>query len=607
MRNAAIEALHVLKANGIHRIFGNPGTTELPLLDGIVSEGFDFYLGLNEAVVTAMADGHARATRRPSVVLVHTAVGAANTLMGLINAQADRSPLVVIAGDKDDLLYGRGHFVEVPDIGGLVRQTCKASWRVSRPEKLPELVLRALKIAQTPPRGPVFISVPQNYLAELIATQHENPARAAAIPLPRPARSDIEAVLASLRGARRPLIIAGNEAGYAGKAGELRQLCEHFGAAAVTEQGFTASALNFPSASEHYHGPFSPSLRVVRDADLIVAIGARLFMEYDVPRESPFPPGAPLIQIDSDPAELGKIYAASRLVLADPGLFIDELLAAGRRSTEASQMPGVTEASELAKVSHTSAASKLTGTPEVFESSESPGMSRLTGPLEPSMPPEPSERPSAAGGRPVRWWARETKASDLPVAATPSGAGMRLPQMIQALQRALPPDTVIVDESVGSKGALHEHFRFTEQHGYFGTCSGGLGWGMGAALGVQLALPERPVLAFLGDGASLFTIQALWTAAKFNLPVVFCIVNNGGYLEVRKGLGRFDGEAARRNQYPGAWLDQPVARFVSLAQGFGVDAERCEDEAALEAAVQRALSRRRPYLIDVHLDSAQYF
>ncbi|MGE4337770.1 MAG: thiamine pyrophosphate-binding protein [Pigmentiphaga sp.] len=580
MRNAAVEALHVLKANGIHRIFGNPGTTELPLLDGIVSEGFDFYLGLNEAIVTAMADGHARATRHPSVVLVHTAVGAANTLMGLINAQADRSPLVVIAGDKDDLLYGRGHFVEVPDIGGLVRQTCKASWRVSRPEKLPELLLRALKIAQTPPRGPVFISVPQNYLAELIAANHENPARAAAVPLPRPALPDIEAVLAGLRQASRPLIIAGNEAGYAGKAGELRQLCEHFGAAAVTEQGFTASALNFPSASEHYHGPFSPNLRVVRDADLIVAIGAKLFMEYDVPRVSPFPPNAPLIQIDSDPTELGKIYAASRLVLADPGLFVDELLAAIRRSAEVSTVPEITEASELSKVFDASTVSKLTG---------------------------PSERASAAAKQPVRWWAREAKAPELPVPAAPHGAGMRLPQMIQALQRALPPDTVIVDESVGSKGALHEHFRFTEQHGYFGTCSGGLGWGMGAALGVQLALPERPVVAFLGDGASLFTIQALWTAARFNLPVVFCIVNNGGYLEVRKGLGRFDGEAARRNQYPGAWLDQPAAQFVPIAQGFGVEAERCEDEDALAMAVQTALSRRRPYLIDVHLDATQYF
>ena len=203
MTSAARETIAVLKANGITRMVGNPGTTELALLDATVSQGMDFHLCLHEGAAVAMADGFGRATGTTGVVMVHTSVGTANTLTNLINVRSDAQPLLVIAGDKDDRLGGRGCFCEVPDLPGLVRQVTKEAWRVTLPEKLPELTLRALKVARAPTPGPVFISAPENHMsAELPADavgQHAH--RATAVDL-RAHPDHLRAILAALASTR---------------------------------------------------------------------------------------------------------------------------------------------------------------------------------------------------------------------------------------------------------------------------------------------------------------------------------------------------------------------------------------------------------------------
>jgi benzoylformate decarboxylase len=553
MTSAARETIAVLQANGITRIFGNPGTTELALLDATVSAGMDFHLCLHEGAAIAMADGYGRATGTTGVVMVHTSVGAANTLTNLINLRSDSRPLLVIAGDKDDRLSGRGCFCEVPDLPGLLRQVSKEAWRVSSPEKLPELTLRALKVAQAPTPGPVFLAVPENYMAAELppgcAGQHVRPADRLAM---RAHPDELRPVLAGLASARRPLLIAGNEVGRGEAVSLLVELANRFCVPVVGEEVFTTSALNFPTDHPLYHGNFSPELDVVRNADLVVAIGARAFMEYAYPAEPYIKPGVRFMQIGADPAELGKIYHAEVAVLGDAASALGDLLvmASGDR---------------------------LPTTGALLERAE-----------------HAKRRPQAQG---------QTR----PQAIIDGARTVHPRQLLAALDSALPPDAIVVDESVLSKGLLQRHVALSGERRYFGTSGGGLGWGMPAAIGVQLALPARRVVAFLGDGGALFNIQSLWTAAHLRLPVVIVVVNNGGYMAVRRGLGEFDQEAVRSGRFPGAVIEQPEVDLCRVAEGFGVKGVTVREPGHLSQALHWALELGAPALVDVRVTPSAYY
>ena len=551
MTSAARETIAVLQANGISKIFGNPGTTELALLDATLAQGMDFHLCLHEGAAVAMADGYGRATGTTGVVMVHTSVGAANTLTNLINLRSDSRPLLVIAGDKDDRLSGRGCFCEVPDLPGLLRQVTKEAWRVTLPEKLPELTLRALKVAQAPTPGPVFLTVPENYMgAQLPAECVGQHVRAADRLTMRAHPQELRLVMAALALARRPLLIAGNEVGRAEAAPLLAELAQRLGVPVVGEEVFTTSALNFPTDHPLYHGNFSPELAVVRDADLVVAIGARAFMEYAYPAEPYLRPGVRFMQIGSDPAELGKIYQAELAVLGDAACAIRDLvqMAAGDL-----QPP----ASVLLERRARATRPPQTKTPE-------PGLASEPGCLHPL-------------------------------------------QLLSALDEALPGDAVIVDESVLSKSLFQRHVRLSGQRRYLGTSGGGLGWGLPAAIGVQLGMPHRRVVAFLGDGGALFNIQSLWTAAHLRLPVVVVIVNNGGYMAVRRGLGQLGEESSRSGRYPGSFIAKPEIDLCRLASGFGVQAVTVREADRLAEALRWALKLGEPALVDVRVAPSAYY
>lgn len=552
--SAALQALRVLKANGITRVFGNPGTTELPLLDGFVSEGMEFVLGLNEGICTSMADGHARASGRTGVVMAHTSVGTANTMMNVINAQADRSPLLVIAGDKDERLLGRGHFCEVPDIGGLLRQASKRAWRVPNADKLPELVFRGLQAAVIAPAGPVFLSVPENLLARPVSPETQTWLRPVVSPVAGIDAESADRLFESLVAAERPLIIAGNGIGSSGAREVLATVSSRLAIPVVTEAGTANTRLNFPGHHAHHHGTFSPTLDVVQRANLIVAFGAHLFREYDYPTGPWLPASARLIQIDTDSSEFNKIFAVDTALFADAG-------AAARALAVRVDAAGPDLHARLWNRR---------------------GPWALAGPRTPG------------------------KGAFCEPATVPPGR-MLLGDLVDGLAAALPKDGVVVDESVMSKILLQSRFRFEARQDYFGTSSGGLGWGIGAAMGVQMAWPERRVAALIGDGGALFAVQGLWTAARYRLPVVFAIINNGGYMAVRRGLGQIDGAAHRSGRYPGAWVDQPEIDLPAVAKGFGIEALHCGDPAQIADVLRAAFALERPVLVDARVTSEEFF
>lgn len=556
MTTAAKEALAVLRANGITRVFGNPGTTELPLLDGFISEDIAFHLCLHEGVATAMADGYGRATGTTGVVLVHTSVGTANTLVHMINAYCDRMPLLVMAGDKDDRLTGRGCFVEIPDIAGLARQVTKAAWRVTMPEKFPELMHRALKEAATPAKGPTFLAIPENYMT---AALPEGSRGAFVRPITQTTSrihpADLRQTLDALVKAERPLLIAGNEVGHSGCAQLLQELAERLGVPVVGEEVFTTSAVNFPADHPYYHGNFSPELPVVRDCDVAVAFGARLFMEYAYPAVPYLRPGVRLVQIGSDAREFGKIYPAEQGLLGSVEHALRDML-------------------------------------EMID--------QMVEPLHP-------DRAERRRRHAERNFAAPNRAAFGAVAEDLPPGRVHLGDLLGALESALPADGVVVDESVLSKFLMQRQFPLTGRRSYFGTAGGGLGWGLGAALGVQLGLPHRRVAAFVGDGGAMFSIQGLWTAAHMRLPVVFIVVNNGGYMAVRRGLGEFNQAAVRARQFPGALLNDPAIDFVSVARGLGISALVADDPATLPDVLRQAFAIEAPVLVDVRVSSSEYY
>lgn len=557
MTTAAREAIAVLKANGIERIFGNPGTTELALLEATVSGGVAFHLCLNEGVAVAMADGYGRATGSVGVVMVHTSVGTANTLTNLINLRSDRSPLLVIAGDKDDRLTGRGCFCEVPDMPGLVRQVTKEAWRVTLPEKLPELVQRGLKVAEAPPRGPVFIAAPENYMLEELAPGFAGRhARRADSMTMRAHPDDLRALLRALTDAERPLLVAGNEIGASDSVPLLVEIVEKLCVPVVGEEVFTTNAMNFPTDHPYYHGNFAPAVPVVRDADLVVAIGARMFMEYSWPEKPYLQPGVRLIQVGGDPSELGKIYPTDLALLGDAGDAVRDL--------------------------HGMLATRSVPPGKALEARRARARGR------------PASLREDPRGVPHPW---------VPMPGEP----MHPQRLLAVMSEILPPDVAIVDESVLSKSMMQSCFRLGEDRRYFGTSGGGLGWGIAAAVGVQLGMSSRRVVAFVGDGGALFNIQALWSAAHLHAPLIVVVVNNGGYMAVRRGLGQVGGACADAGSYPGSALARPEVDFCAIARGFGVRAASASSEREVGDALHWALATNEPALIDARVAASVYY
>lgn len=553
--SAATEAISVLRANGVDRVFGNPGTTELPLLDAIVETDLPFHTCLHECVATGMADGYGRATGTVGVAMVHTSVGTANTMVNLINARSDRSSLLVIAGEKDARLSGRGCFGEVPDLASLTRQITKEAWRANLPEKVPELIYRGLKVARAPMPGPVFLSVPESCSAGSVPPSLRG---AFAFPAPvvrtRPHPQDLRDILDALVDARRPLIIAGNEIGAGHAAAMLARLADSLCIPVVCEEAIAVTAINFPNDHPLYHGTFRTDLDVVRDADLVVAIGARAFLEYTFPSEPYIRSGVRFIQIGADIGEFGKIYPADRTLLCSVDLALEEMCVLVEQ--------GLAPQPQVLAQRHARAAHG--------EKRVAPHALRLP-------PPE--------------------SAPDTP----------RLTDLLDALHEVLPADGVIVDQSVLSKGPLHRRFPLCGDRLYFGTSGGGLGWGVGAAMGVQLGLPARRVAAFLGDGAALYSIQGLWTAANMKLPVVFIVANNGGYMAVRKGLEEFGGHSVQKGVFPGCWIAEPAVDFCAIARGFGVKAASVSRRDELVDALRKAFDAEGPILLEVSIYPDDYF
>jgi benzoylformate decarboxylase len=544
--------LDLLRQEGVEMVFGNPGTTELPLMDAFAVENdIRYVLGLQEAALMAMADGYAQASGKLTVLNLHVAPGLGNAMGMLYDAQKAGSPILLTTGQQD-MDYVVTEPILWADLPTLARPFVKWAAEVHRVSDLPRLVHRAAKTALAPPTGPVFLSLPGDILKDEGEIDMLAPTRVA--PRIRGDAAAVAAAAAILAQAKHPLIYAGDAVAQSQAHAELVELAELLGAPVYAE--FVPSRASFPSSHALFRGATARSQAAVRQAldahDVLFSVGADLFTWSLPSKVEPMPPGMRLIHLDTDPWEIGKNFPAEAAILGDPKATLPELTAAIRER--------MTSAGRGAARDRLKTASDVT----IAEREALKAKAR-----------------SLAAQVPVQ-----------PLA------------LLEAIGEMLPRDAVVIEETLSSAPGIRSLIRSDDPQSYFGLRGGGIGWGLPAAIGAKLALPDRPVVALIGDGSAMYTIQALWTAAHYKIPVIIVILNNTSYRILKQRLHALRGHAEQVDAYVGMELIDPAVDFVGLARSLGIEAERAKTVQETTDLVAKGLKGNTSLLIDVALDRA---
>ena len=536
--------LEVLRTEGVRHLFGNPGSTELPLIDALSeAPDLDYVLALQEATAVGMADGYAQATGRPAFVNLHTSAGLGNAMGNLTNAVANRSPLVVTAGQQD-----YRHIVTDPLLSGplveLSSGAVKWGHEVRTAGELGTILRRAFHDSARAPAGPVFAALPMDLLG------HDVPEGAPAASRLDPAATagGLEELADLLTGPAtgQVAIVVGDAVAAAGAVADAVELATALGAP-VHGSPLHGRGV-FPPAHPLWQGMLAPSAdaisHVLQRYERVLLIAEQAFMVYPYAPGPAVPPTVDLLHLSPDPHQLGRAWPVRLGVSGDV------------RASLRALVPLVRERADAGAAADAVAAAAPVRAAEV-DRLEQTAVDRY-------------------GAAPMD-----------PMAAA------------HALVRALPADTAVVDEAITTGVYVRGFHHWTEPGRYFFCTGGGLGWGMPAACGVSLARDGAPVLCAVGDGSAMYSPQALWTAANRHLPVVFAVVNNRHYKILKGYLHRLGGSAARTGRYVGMDLDHPPVDFAALAGSMGVPATVVDQAADVGEAVRAALATGGPHLLEL--------
>lgn len=510
----------LLRSFGLTTVFGNPGSTELPMFRGFPPD-FRYVLALQESLAVGMADGFAQANRNAALINLHSAVGVGHALGNLFTAYRNQTPLVVTAGQQARSILPYEPFLFASEAAQFPKPYVKWSCEPARAEDVPAAIARAFYVAMQAPRGPTFVSIPVDdwdRLCEPVEARRVSRVTAGD-PLLLAEAAD------ALNRAQRPVIVVGAGVARDDAWDEVVELAERHQAAVWVSP---MSARNsFPEDHRLFAGFLaSDRARIVASlagADLILVLGAPAFT-YHVEGFGPHvPPGAKLIQLVDDPT-----VAA----WAPVGVSIVTHLRLGIRAL-------------------------LTALP-------------------------PRERPAPTV---------PARASRLPADRLTDR------YLLQQIAELRPADSIIVEEAPSSRGPMHDHLPILERDTFYTCASGGLGHGLPAAVGMALARPDERVIALLGDGSSLYSIQALWSAAQLGLRMAFIVIRNGRYQALHDFGRHFALEYLPGTQLPG--ID-----FCALAEGQGVRAMQVTRTSELDAALREAFRFESALLIEVVVEDA---
>jgi benzoylformate decarboxylase len=541
-----------LIAQGVDHIFGNPGTTESPIIDALVDHPeIRYVVALHEGVAVGAASYYAHASGGVGVVNLHVAPGLGNAIGMIYDAAKANAPLVVTAGQQDTRLRLRepvlGH-----DLAAMAAPVTKWSVQAERADEMALLLHRAFKVATDPPAGPVFVALPIDVMEQETANGALAPSGLYRAPAPDAAGVDEAARL--LLGSRNPAIVVADVGPRAAAQAELVALAELTGAG-VWYEGIHMG-ITFPTSHPSWRGRLGFDAAAVRRAldgvDAVVLVGGSFFEEVWFETGASFPAGTTVIQVVDAPERLARNFAVRVGLVADTA----HGLRAIRQAVEAGAGPA--DRAVAAK----RAADLVTLKEKETESQKA---------------------------RAQRRWDREP---------------LSMPRVMAELAGALPPDGIVVDEAITAGPDLARTIAFARPGDYWGARGGGIGQALPGAIGVKLAHPDRPVVAVSGDGSAMYSIQALWTAAHHDLAVVFVILSNREYRILKHNMDTYRQRFGVRAERPYLHmdLDKPTLGFTEMAQGMGVTGVRASSAAELRAALDSGFRSKRPVLIDVAVE-----
>jgi benzoylformate decarboxylase len=523
-----------LLLHGVDAIFGNPGTTENPLLDRLIDyPQLPYYVALHEGVAVCAASFHAQATGRTAVANLHVAPGLGNAIGMMYGALKAASPLIVTAGQQDTRMRFHNPLLS-HDLVAMAEPVTKFSAEPKSADEMGPLLNRAFKIANEPPCGPVFIALPVD-----VMEQETQIGPSSTGPL-QPGVASSEAIgqaAAMILESRNPCMVVGDEASRQGGLEDLVALAEATGAT-VYHQGLRAHVC-FPNRHPNYRGrtPFEAAAvrKLLSPHDLVLLIGGNFFEDVWYDNVSHIPESARLIQLENSQHRLALSLSLDLGITGELTHSLRNLVSAlGKGATESYKG---------------SAAERNASLAEGYESRQ-------------------------AGAR-----AALEKLHD----ASP----MAPARALHELSQTVPDNAIIVDESITASLEVAHHFEEKQNGDYYGGRGGGIGQGIAGAIGVQVANPERRVVAVSGDGSAMYSIQALWTAAhhrvlKHNLDIY---------------RARFD--IGSNKPYPHMDLTSPTLGFPEMAKGMGVPGETVTEAGDIADAMARARSTSGPYLIEI--------
>ena len=543
-----------LIAHQVEYLFGNPGTTELPLIDSLREyPQIQYIMALQEAIAVSMADAYAHASGKVGVVNLHVAPRLGNGLGSLYNAWEGHTPLIITAGQQDTRMRLRKPLL-AHDLVAMAAPLTKWSVQAETADELGPFFNRAFKVACDPPTGPVFVSLPIDVMDQTSAAPPMPASHLFLRNLPDP--DGVALACSLLLSAACPLIVCGDEVASSDAVADLVELAEHLGAAVFAE--VLPARLNFPTRHAHFRDRLAHDQRQIHDrigaADVVLLVGGDFFEEVWYADTPPFSPGTACIQIDPSAYRLGRNYTVECGLLGDIKRTVRELnTGLARDATDTDTAAAQARCAKLAE--------------------EKAGIDAAQ-----------RERAFADDGN----------------------RAMSTARLMLEIEEALPAQCIVSAEAITATPDLLKTLDFNQTSDFLSARGGGIGQGLPSAIGQKLAYPDRPVLCVSGDGSSLYTIQALWSAAHHQIAVVFLILNNSNYRILKLNLKRYRQQigAAAPEDYPHLDLQGPDIDFLSIAKGFGLAARRVEQPAEVGPALREAFASGKPWLLDVVIDGS---
>jgi benzoylformate decarboxylase len=551
-RNGANILLDVLESESVEYIFGNPGTTELPLMDALIDRpSIHYVLGLQEATVVAMADGYAQASGKPAFINLHTAGGLGHGMGNLLNAYTSGTPLVVTAGQQDSR-----HAITDPllqgDLVSIAKPSCKWAAEVSSPEQIPILTHRAFQDALATPPGPVFLSLPMNVMEKMSTIQTSDISHVDRRPVAH-SLPELAHELASVAPGK-VAIIAGDEISANDAYKEVIELAEIL-AAPVFGSSWPAH-IPYPTSHYAWQGNLptraADIAKAMDEFDCVFALGGKSFITILYSEDSALPVGCDLFQMSVDGRDLGRTFPSKLSVVGDIEFSLNKLNELLKEKISARREPYEVQRQTL---KHAFIERKR----ELFLQAEALDKNPVIHPL---------------------------------VAAR---------ELVAAIGQ-----TPIVDEAIATATHLRKFLDndYTRQYSFLR--GGALGWGMPAAVGFSLGLGRKSVVSLVGDGAAMYSPQALWTAANEDLPVTFIVINNLEY-NVLKNFMRSQPHfnSTRTGKFIAMDLVDPAIDFLALANSMGVSAQKITQAQDIQPTVMRAIASGQPNLIEIVVSAEQ--